>query len=132
MYKLDTKEKVRKFIKYSSISLVFSAVFFGLMLVYVDGTEYVDIMDSLLVTGVVTFFFGWMFYVTNVGIFSLFAYGVQRFFGALLKRRYRTYEDMVYNRKKIDNVYLIALWFDGVIIILASLVMYLFYYVYII
>ena len=132
MNDIDRKAKIRRFLTYTAVSIVISGLIFGLMLIFVNGTTYVDIMDSLLVAGVLVFSIGWMLYVTNVGIFSLFAYGTQRFFAALLKRRHRTYEEMVYNRPKVDMLIIISFWVGGFIVFLASMVMYLIYYNYII
>ena len=132
MNEISKKVKIRKFLTYTLVSIIISGLVFGLMLIFVNGTTYVDIMDSLLVAGVIVFAIGWMLYVTNAGIFSLFAYGTQRFFAALLKRKHRTYEEMVYNRPKVDMLIIIGLWVGGFIVVLASLVMYLIYYVYII
>ena len=132
MNEFEKKARIRKYFTYITVSIVFSGLIFGLMLIFVNGTTYVDIMDSLLVAGVITFFLGWMLYVTNAGLFSIFAYGTQRFFSALLKKKHKTYEDMVYNRPKVDMSIIISLWIGGLIVVIASLIMYLIYYLYMI
>lgn len=128
MKEISKKMKMKKVILYTFYSLIFSGLLFVLTLLFFEGTEFKDIMDSLLVTGVLVFFIGWMIYVTNAGIFSLVAYGTQRFFAALLKRRYRTYEDMVYNRSKVDILVIISICLAGLIVLMITTAMYIYYY----
>lgn len=128
MEEISRKVKFKKIIKYSSISFVFGIILFVIMALSFQAETFQDYMDSVLVAGVIVFSIGWMLYVTNAGIFSLVAYGTQRFFNALLKRKHRTYEDMIYNRSKVDMLVIYALWLGGFLVLLVAIGMYIYFY----
>ena len=128
MKEINKKTKFKKLVIYSLSSILFGILIFIITTLTFNAETYQDYMDSLLVAGVIVFSIGWLLYITNAGIFSLVAYGTQRFFNALLKRKHRTYEDILFNRAKVDMLVIFSLWLGGFIVLLAAIGMYIYYY----
>ncbi|XFA98904.1 DUF3899 domain-containing protein [Candidatus Izemoplasma sp. B36] len=128
MKDINKKTKFKKIILYSFLSILFGILLSIITIFTFKAETFQDYMDSILVAGVIVFSVGWLLYITNAGIFSLVAYGTQRFFNALLKRKHRTYEDMMFNRSKVDMLVILSLWLGGFIVLLAAIGMYIYYY----
>lgn len=119
----------KRLLKNIAIDLTIGALVYIGMLLYADDYSFMGIMDALAVAGVLVFAIGWMFFVFNQGVFDLTTYGVVAFTKALAgKKKTKSFEEYCYGRSRIDKPIYHGLWIAGVIIIIASLCLYFYYY----
>lgn len=132
MVKISSERKREKRIKLYKLTFIESLIgiiVFFLILRYSQDYTYLGSMDALFVSGVLIFGIGWLLFVTDFGIFDLTIYGFVSFTqGIRGKKPKKTIEEAIYDKERIPSYFYQSLWITGLIQVLISLSIYIFYY----
>lgn len=123
------KLRSNKLLKYILIDILIGGVVFAFLIGYQKELTLMAIMDACIVAGVITFTFGWLLFVFNIGIFDIAVYGVRQFGLALAgKRPKNSLDEFLYNREKTEANIHRALFIAGGVYLFAGAILYIIYY----